>query len=93
MAGTNDKNTITGVFQGTSRGFGFVTPEGGTDRDGDYFIPPRATGGAWHGDKVTIAPDRAAPFDGDRRSARIVSVLERANKTVTGTLRRFEREL
>lgn len=93
MAGTKDKNTIAGVFQGTSRGFGFVTPEGGTDRDGDYFIPPRATGGAWHGDKVTIAPDRAAPFDGDRRSARIVSVLERANKTVTGTLRRFEREL
>ena len=28
MAGTKDKNTIAGVFQGTSRGFGFLTPEG-----------------------------------------------------------------
>ena len=92
MAKTKDENAIVGVFQGTSRGFGFVTPEGGRDRADDYFIPPRATGGAWSGDRVAISPDRAGPFDGDRRSAKITAVLERANKTVTGTLRRFERE-
>lgn len=93
MAQKREENTITGVFQGTSRGFGFVVPEGGGDRSADYFIPPRATGGAWNGDKVAVLPDRADPFEGDRRSGRVVSVLERANRTVTGTLRRFEREL
>ena len=42
MAGTKDKNTIAGVFQGTSRGFGFLVPEDGGGREDDWFIPPRA---------------------------------------------------
>ena len=36
---------LTGVFQATERGYGFVTPET-PDENGDVFIPPYATGKA-----------------------------------------------
>ena len=41
-----------GVFQGTERGFGFVTVDG---EDEDWFIPASYTGGAMHGDRVRVA--------------------------------------
>lgn len=84
---------VTGVYQATSRGFGFVTPEGATGREQDYFIPPRAEGGAWNGDKVKICPEEGPVESGARRTARVTAVLERANKTVTGVLSKHNREL
>lgn len=51
---TNEKQpagTVTGVYQAASRGFGFVTPEGSAGREADFFIPPRAEGGAWNGER------------------------------------------
>ena len=83
---------LTGTYQATSRGFGFVTPEDGKSREDDYFIPPRAEGGAWHGDKVRIQPVEEEG-EGRRRTARVIAVTERANKTVTGILERQNREL
>ena len=77
---------VTGRYQATGRGFGFLIPQDGTRREDDYFIPPRCEGGAWHGDTVLAVPSGE---DGDRRAA----VLERANKIVTGTLRRENRVL
>ena len=50
MAKKKTEQIITGVFQGTSRGFGFLAPEDGKSREDDWFIPPRAPGGAWAGD-------------------------------------------
>ena len=40
---------VPGTFCGTARGFGFVTPEDGTD---DIFIPAEGVGKALHGDQV-----------------------------------------
>ena len=43
-----DRQELTGIYQASGRGFGFLIPEEGED----CFIPPRADGGAWNGDKV-----------------------------------------
>ncbi len=92
---TSDKKitkAIAGTFQGTSRGFGFLVPEDGKSRQDDWFIPPGATGGAWHGDGVLAEPDREQSGEG-KRTARIVKVTARANTVVTGTVRRYDRAL
>ncbi len=83
---------MAGTFQGSGKGFGFFTPEGGKSREDDWFIPPRATGGAWHGDSVLAEPDEGSEGEG-RHTAKIVKVTARANRLVTGTVRRYEREL
>ena len=93
MAKKKTEQIITGVFQGTSRGFGFLAPEDGKSREDDYFIPPRATGGAWDGDTVQAAPDPETPWEEGRRTAAVVRVVERANKFVTGTVEKLGREL
>ena len=48
---------LAGIYQATSRGFGFLVPEDGGGREDDWFIPPRAEGGAWHGDRVLARPE------------------------------------
>ena len=75
---------LAGIYQATSRGFGFLVPEDGGGREDDWFIPPRAEGGAWHGDRVLARPEDEGGEEGRRRTARITAVVERANKTVTG---------
>ena len=87
------EHTMTGTYQASGRGFGFFTPEGAALREDDWFIPPRAAGGAWDGDKVTAQPDGEDARGGARRTARVTAVVERANKTVTGVLRREDRAL
>ncbi|MCI7151789.1 MAG: ribonuclease R, partial [Flavonifractor plautii] len=77
---------LAGIYQATSRGFGFLVPEDGGGREDDWFIPPRAEGGAWHGDRVLARPEDEGGEEGRRRTARITAVVERANKTVTGVL-------
>ena len=47
----NDKNILTGIFQSTDRGFGFVTVEG---EDEDIFIRESDTCNALHQDKVQL---------------------------------------
>ena len=79
---------LIGIYQASGRGFGFLIPEEGED----CFVPPRANGGAWNGDKVAasvIEEDRSA----GRRVAKVTQVLERANKTVTGVLERKDHTL
>ena len=80
---------LGGIYQATGRGYGFFTPEEGGE---DFFVPPGAQGGAWHGDRVKAVLEEDAR-EGGRRVARITAVAERANRTVTGTLRRRGREL
>jgi ribonuclease R len=83
---------ISGTFQGSGRGFGFLVPEDGKSREDDWFIPPGATGGAWHGDSVVAEPDQVQSGEG-KRTAKVVKVTQRANRIVTGTVRRHDRAL
>ena len=80
--------TVEGIYQATSRGFGFLVSEEGGE---DCFIPPRSEGGAWHGDRVLALPGRAE--EGNRRTAAVTAVLEWANRTVIGTLKKRGREI
>ena len=84
---------IRGRFQATSRGFGFLTPEGLESKESDYFIPPKETGGAWDGDTVEAVLLPPDPLDQGRQTARVVRVAQRANRTVVGVLRRRGREV
>lgn len=84
---------LRGVYQGTGRGFGFLIPDGGQSRNDDCFIPPRREGGAWDGDRVEGTLEEADPAQPGRRVARITRVLERGNPTVTGTIRKADRQV
>ena len=68
-----------GVFTGNERGFGFVSAEGA-----DVFIPPTATNGARHKDKVLYQVVSEAD-DGSRAEGEIVKVLSRGLMSFVGT--------
>lgn len=70
-----------GIFHGSSKGFGFVRPLDPQSGEEDWFIPASATKNAWDGDTVTLVPTSFT-----RHSARITSVLSRANPHLTGVL-------
>ena len=77
----NKNEPGTGLFCGTRRGFGFVTPaEGGED----LYIPESETGGAFHGDTVSYRV-LGANEGGRRAWGRVESVLKRAVREVIGT--------
>jgi ribonuclease R len=63
-------------------GYGFVRPNGSTNRDDDLFIPPNELNGGMQGDEVLV--DEAPPGRDGRRSGRIARVLTRRNPTVVG---------
>ena len=72
--------SLTGIFSGNARGFGFVTME---DQEQDVFIPEEKTGGALHGDKVQIFIEREAGAKG-RAEGAVLRILEHANREVVG---------
>jgi ribonuclease R len=63
-------------------GYGFVRPNGSSDRADDLFIPPNELNGAMQGDEVLV--DEAPPGRDGRRSGRVARVLTRRNPTVVG---------
>ncbi len=63
-------------------GYGFVRPNGSTNRDDDLFIPPNELNGGMQGDEVLV--DEAPPGRDGRRSGRVARVLTRRNPTVVG---------
>ena len=77
--GRPEKKILTGIFSGSSRGFGFVVLEGGQQ---DIYIPADLTGDAKHGDKVQITAEPART--GRRPEGTVIRVLERANETLVG---------
>ena len=87
-----EKKNITGRYQGSGRGFGFFIPEDGAGRGDDSFVPPRRENGAWDGDTVEAAVE-ADPSQPGRSTARIVKIVERTNKTVTGTIQKLNHEV
>ncbi len=77
----------TGLFVGTRRGFGFVTPEEGGN---DIFIPEENTGGAFHGDTVQYLV--IGESHGGRRAwGRVVKVVKRGVTEVIGTYQRHKK--
>jgi ribonuclease R len=65
------------------RGFGFVASLGETGDD--VFVPPDALAGAMHGDRVRV---RIRARSARGAEGEVVSILERGQKRVAGTLRR-----
>lgn len=84
------QTTLAGRFQGSDRGFGFFLPEG---EGQDLFVPPRQTLGAWDGDRVEAVPAGEDPRRPGSPTARVTAILERANPTVTGIVRKIDRGL
>lgn len=78
-----DADQITGTFQGTLKGYGFVILEG---EDSDIFIPENATGAALDGDRVQVeivsGEDKKL---GRRKEGRIINVIEHVTNQVVGT--------
>lgn len=78
---------VTGTFLATERAFAFVAPD--TDGDGpkpdDLFIPPGASGGAWHGDRVLVKMSERKNGRG-RREGEVIRILQRADRELTGAL-------
>ena len=89
----NGKARLQGRYQATGRGFGFLIPEEGVPGQEDFFVPPREEGAAWDGDRVEAVLEEDAPGREGRPTARVVKVLERANRTVIGVLYRQGREV
>ena len=76
-------NVVSGRLIGHRDGYGFVVPDAplaGTDQD--IYISSDGMGSAMNGDRVEVQVLRAKP-DG-RREGRILSVTDRAQKTVVG---------
>jgi len=88
-----EKKTMQGKYQGSGKGFGFFIPDGGAARENDYFVPPHCGGGAWDSDRVEVETGEEDPLRPGKPCVRVLRVLERGNKTVTGTIRRRGREL
>ncbi len=91
---------LTGTFRANAKGFGFLTPAEtfAVQYPEDLFVGRDNTGGAMNGDLVEAyiderCVDRRSRFsDRGQKSteAVVVKILERALKTVIGTLRREE---
>ena len=78
---------VTGTYLATERAFGFVAPDTdeGESKPDDLFIPPNASGGAWHGDRVLVKLTERKNGRG-RREATVIRVLHRSGKELTGAL-------
>ena len=78
---------VAGTYLATECAFAFVTPDvaEGEPRPDDLFIPPNASGGAWHGDRVLVKLTERKNGRG-RREATVIRVLRRAGRELTGAL-------
>lgn len=75
----HEAKLVTGYFEAHRNGFGFVIPD--SPKETDIFIPPNATMGAMHGDRVVARLEHRR-----KREGRIIRILERTVKRVVGTV-------
>lgn len=78
--GKPDLGSVTGVFSGNPKGFGFVSVEG---REGDVFIPEENTNGALHGDTVLISVENKTG-SGKRSEGNVIRVMNHVNEQIIG---------
>lgn len=76
---------VTGRFQLTSKGFGFVIPDNKGDRP-DVFIPPRALNGAMNNDRVMARVNNDT--HGKKPEGEIIRIIIHANDKIVGTFHR-----
>lgn len=94
---TREMPVVAGKLQGHRDGYGFVIPDQAGppppagQASGDIFIRPPLMGSAMHGDRVTARIERVKP--GGLREGRIVSVVERGLKQITGRIEQDKRGL
>ncbi len=81
VGGTRDR-LVAGKLDLHRDGFGFVRPNGSSNREDDLFIPPGELNGAMQGDEVLV--DEAPRGRDGRRSGRVARILTRRNPTVVG---------
>lgn len=78
-----DALVLQGEFRGTSRDFGFLSPEDGSP---DVYIEGGSTLGALNGDIVqAVIFEENGRYSGKSRTGRVVKIVERANEYVVGT--------
>lgn len=73
-------NLVRGRFVPSSRGYGFVTPEGGAEED--IFIPARYCEGARRGDVVEVLFQEKGKKG--KPEGRVIHIVERGSETVLG---------
>jgi ribonuclease R len=76
---------IVGTFLATARSFSFVAPDEKTD-DGDIFIAPNASGGAWQGDRVLVHLLPPSRNEKHRQEGEVIRILEPSRQEITGAL-------
>ena len=77
-----EEKELIGVFSGTRRAFGFVTPESSPFTE-DVFIPAGQTRGALHGDTVKILYRKKYPTGIE---GRVTEIIKKEAKMLIGTL-------
>jgi ribonuclease R len=80
-AAHKEESMLEGAMQQYRGGFAFVLPTDKTKED--IFIPPGATAGALHGDRVLVRIVR--PQGQKKAEGQVVRVLDRKTKTIIGT--------
>ncbi|MBZ5514326.1 MAG: ribonuclease R [Acidobacteriia bacterium] len=88
------RSTISGRLIGHRDGYGFVVPDQPVgESEQDIYIPANGMGSAMHGDRVEVHVSRSTrDFKGEGRlEGRVVTVSERAQKTVVGEFHCGER--
>ncbi len=93
MSKTIQKELIKGTYQAAGRGMGYLIPQGQRAKENDCFVPQGCAGGAWDGDEVEAQLTGWDPMRPDRPTAKVIRVITRSNKKVTGTVERQGREL
>ena len=82
-------DTLAGVVRRHADGYGFVVPD--DEQEDDIYLPRRAMQGVMHGDRVLVRLETRQRY-GERRSGRVVQVLERGQQDVVGRVVPARRE-
>ena len=84
-----EADLVIGRIEFNEKGFAFAIPEPPV-RGGDIYIAEEDTWVALHGDKVVLRLNRGRKkFKAEeKRSGRVIRILERANPTIVGTLQK-----
>lgn len=85
--GKLENNAITGTFESTQKGFGFVSVEG---EEQDIYINEKDTLDAMYGDRVAVIITTPA-VSGRRREGKVIKILEHAVTEVVGTFEKNEK--